>query len=314
MTDWLGAQLTALEGGYSGETYVVGDDPYRVVVRIYRRSPDRAVVDASLLRLVRGLVPVPAVVELRRPDGADPAVLVTEYVVGARLDLALAEEPPWLDLDALGRSLADLLTTLGGIPFLRSGAFEDADLTLSRDGLAGDLQDWAGRQRDEGRLASWSVPDWEALQRLVDLAEDLLADEEGRRPPRVVLAHSDLNPKNILVDPRTSSVVALLDWEFAHAGSPHTDIGNLCRFERDPRLVEPLLGHLSLPAGGRSGDHLELGRAMDLWALVELAGRPIPGPVNDLAAELLLAQARAGDLGAWPWTAARVAPQHRPHA
>ena len=48
-----------------------------------------------------------------------------------------------------------------------------------------------------------------------------------------MLVHSDFNPKNILVDLETVEVVGVVDWEFAHAGSPYTDIGNFSRFERD---------------------------------------------------------------------------------
>ncbi len=303
-----GARLEPLEGGYSGETYLGGGPPDQVVVRIYARDPARAAIDASLLRLVRGLVPVPEVLELRHPTDGTPAVLVTEYVAGTRLDLALAEGSSTLDLERLGQSLSDLLNALGGIPFLRFAAFADADLALSAAELPGDLRDWAEHVRGRGRLAAWAVPDWEALLSLADLAADLQAHEAEHHPARAVLVHSDVNPKNILVDLPTSRIVALLDWEFAHAGSRYTDLGNLCRFERDSGLVEPLLAGL---AGVREGDaarHLRLARAADLWALIELASRPRPGPVQQLADELLLAQARAGDLDAWPWATPRVAP------
>jgi len=303
-----GESLRALDGGYSGETFLGGLGPDRTVVRIYTRDPARAAVDASLLRLVRGLVPVPQVFELRRPTSSTPAVLVSEYVEGCRLDVALATEPDWLDLAVVGHSLATVLNALAGIPFLRSAGFADGDLGLSTDALPRDLQEWAEGLRTRGRLSSWSAPDWGALLDLVDTAEGLLADDADTRGSRVVLVHSDLNPKNILIDPATCAVSAVLDWEFAHAGSPYTDLGNLCRFERDHRLVAPLLDSLThVPAGG-GRRQLQLGRAADLWALLELAGRPEPGPVPDLATRLLLAQARAGDLDAWPWRTSRVTP------
>ncbi|MGI8701017.1 MAG: phosphotransferase family protein [Nocardioidaceae bacterium] len=307
-SNWYGAPLRTLEGGYSGETYLAGSPPDQVVVRIYARDPARAAVDASLLRLVRGLVPVPEVLELRHPTDRTPAVLVTRYVAGTRLDLALADRSEPLDLERLGQSLADMLNTLGGIPFLRFAKFADADLTLSAEELPGDLRGWAEHVRDNGRLSAWAVPDWEALLALVDLAEDLQAGEAEHQSVRAVLVHSDVNPKNILVDGATAQIVALLDWEFAHAGSPYTDLGNLCRFERDAEVVEPLLSCLTGVRDGDVGRHLRLARAADLWALLELAGRPRPGPVQQLADELLLAQARAGDLDAWPWATSRVAP------
>jgi aminoglycoside phosphotransferase (APT) family kinase protein len=305
---WHGIPLRPLAGGYSGETYVVGADREPVVVRIYARNPERAAIDASLLHLVRGLVPVPSVLELRHPTRTSPAVLVTELVAGTRLDVLLADPAPAVDLEVLGRSLAEVLTTLAGIPFLDYGMFADASLTLSGDGMPTDLRDWAEDLRGAGRLATWTGSDWQALLDLVDAAQDLLETASASRVERAVLTHSDFNPKNLLVDPATSRVTAVLDWEFAHAGSVYTDIGNFCRFERDPRLLEPLLAGLDRVAPGNVKEHLTLGRANDLWALLELAGRPRPSPVQAIATELLLAQARTNDLEAWPWEAVRVDP------
>ncbi len=118
-------ELRPLDGGYSGETYLGGIGADQAVVRIYARNPARAAVDASLLRLVRGLVPVPEVLELRHPTRDTPATLVTEYVPGTRLDVALAERPDWLDEATLGRSVGRILNTLSGIPFLRFALFAE---------------------------------------------------------------------------------------------------------------------------------------------------------------------------------------------
>lgn len=305
--DWHGVTMQPLAGGFSGETFVVGDGSDRVVVRIYKRDPGRAEVDASLLRLVRGLVPVPDVLELRRPTESEPAMLAAEFVSGVRLEDALASGS--IDREAAGASVAAVLNTLTGIPFLRFGMFADADLTVAPIAPAADLREWAEHLQPRGRLSTWQPRDWDALLALLDSATDLVEEQAVTDPDRYVLVHSDFNPKNILVDPETGDVVALLDWEFAHAGSPYTDLGNFCRFERDPRLVEPLLAHVSrLPAGGPER-LLELGRALDLWALLELAGRPETGPVPELATALLLAQARTGDLHAWPFADLRVGPR-----
>jgi aminoglycoside phosphotransferase (APT) family kinase protein len=41
------------------------------------------------------------------------------------------------------------------------------------------------------------------------------------------LVHGDFNPSNILV--RDGRIAAILDWEFAHAGTRWMDVGNLLR-------------------------------------------------------------------------------------
>ena len=62
--------LTPLDGGWSKETFVAEVAGERSVVRIYARPSRRGAaaheVDAALLRLVRGLLPVPEVLEVRR--------------------------------------------------------------------------------------------------------------------------------------------------------------------------------------------------------------------------------------------------------
>jgi aminoglycoside phosphotransferase (APT) family kinase protein len=46
------------------------------------------------------------------------------------------------------------------------------------------------------------------------------------RPAEVgqVVVHGDFGPNNMLLDPATLTVTALLDWEFAHVGSPIEDL------------------------------------------------------------------------------------------
>jgi aminoglycoside phosphotransferase (APT) family kinase protein len=310
--DWNGIPVQPLSGGYSGETFVAGDptaDPDNAaVVRIYSRTPERAAVDASLLRLLHGVVPVPELVELRPAEGDLPPVLITRFCGGVLLDDVLQAPLADAAAEALGIALGRLLGALSGIPQLRLGEFVGADLALASGGMPTDLAEWAQHYRDTGRLASWTDSDWGALQHLVKDAQDTL-DEAWAEDARVVLVHSDFNPKNILVDSGSMDVVALLDWEFAHAGSVYTDVGNFTRFERDARVVAPMLSTFVEQAPGQIRSPYERGRAADLWALIELAGGGRVNPVRELAAELLLAQARAGSVDAWPWDGGRVDPR-----
>ena len=86
--------------------------------------------------------------------------------------------------------------------------------------------------------------------------------------------HSDLNPKNLLLDPDSLEVTGLLDWEFAHAGHPFTDLGNLLRFDREPAFADAVLAAYDARRGARAGaTRSALARAADLWALVDLAAR-----------------------------------------
>ncbi len=294
------ASLTPLAGGWSGETFVAEAAGERTVVRIYARPSHRGAaaheVDAALLRLVRGLVPVPEVLEVRRADpGADlPALLVTSYLPGERGDLLL----PGLDgprRAELGAELGGLLADLGGMPQLKAGPFVDGDLTVGSFAVDGEPLDGlpAMVQIVEPSLGWWTPEELDGLRDVAVDAQTLL-DTVGR----LCLVHSDFNPKNLLVDPGSLSVTGLLDWEYAHAGHPFTDLGNLLRFERDDAFTAAVLGAYVARRGGTAAEALSLARAADLWALLDLAPRRADNPVAQEADRLLRAIARSGDLAA----------------
>src|SRR6478735_1700750 len=269
------ASLQPLEGGWSGETFLAEAGGDRTVVRVFaglRHAPEAAEIQAALLRLVRGLLPVPRVLEVRRADPATglPALLVTEFLPGVRGDKLL----PTLDDDGLrraGAAVGRIVGTLGGMPFLERGAFGDGDLTVEPFEL--------------------ELP--ASLGEVAPAAEALL-DEETR----TCLVHSDLNPKNLLLDPDTLEVTGLLDWEFAHAGHPFTDLGNVLRFDREPAYVDAVLAAYAELRDTPPGRARELARAADLYALVELASRAGQNPVATRAAARLEAIVAAGDVHA----------------
>lgn len=233
------SSLTPLEGGWSGATFLARAGGERSVVRIYAAGSDRGSaaheVDAALLRLVRGLVPVPEVLEVVPPDvGADrPALLVTSYVEGVRGDLL------WPTLDDAGRrrlgtALGGLVADLGGMPTTRPGPFVDADLRIGTWGDLDGLPAWV--EQHEPRLVHLEPAELAGLREVAVDAQALLDTVT-----RSCLVCSDLNLENLLLDPTTTAVVALVDWEFAHSGHPFTDLGNLLRWEREPAYAEAVL-------------------------------------------------------------------------
>jgi aminoglycoside phosphotransferase (APT) family kinase protein len=290
----LAAHAVPLPGGHSGETFLVGAAGEQAVLRLYVRNPDRAAVDAALLELVRGLVPVPRVLDLRTPQMADgPAYLLTELLPGERLEEVLPGADPELRA-RLARSLADVLARLNGIPFRHPGELVDAALQVDpRSAPADSLVAWAEQHLDDGPLAQWGAAEQQGLLRIADRADTLLETTD-----RWCLAHSDFNSKNLLVDPTSGAVTGLLDWEFAHAGTPYTDLGNLLRHERDPELTEPLLERFRALAPTPPDDLVDRARAADLWALVELASRAGQNGPADRAHDLLRAISNAGNLHA----------------
>jgi aminoglycoside phosphotransferase (APT) family kinase protein len=295
-----GFGIEPLAGGHSGETFVAESAGERTVVRIYgersaARGPEAPLVDAAVLHLVGGLLPVPDVVEVRRADAAtgSPGLLVTTFLPGTRLDLLLPE----LDGSArasVGRRLGAVVARIAQMPMPRPGLFVDESLR-TEPLPAGDLATFVEGYRHGSALASWPDEAYDGLLAVAERAQGLL-DQVGR----TCLVHSDLNPKNLLVDPGTLEVTAVLDWEFAHAGSPVTDLGNLLRFERDPAFAGAVVDAYRDLVVDAPEDVLDRARAADLFALVDLAGRRGQNPVTEQAHRLLAAIARTGDLHATP--------------
>ncbi len=291
--------LTPLPGGHSGETFLAEVAGEQTILRIYGprsswRGPLAPEIDAAVLGLGRGLLPVAPVLEVRRPDPlADlPGLLLTGRLPGERLDLLLPDLGTD-QLEAVGAALGTLLGRLGHVAMPRAGTFADPELTLApMPEEATDLSAYVGHHAG---VLGWPEDELAGLHAVAAEAQAMLDESD-----RACLVHSDFNPKNLLVDPATLEVTGLVDWEFAHAGSPYADLGNLLRFERDPRLVEAVLTAYAAFMPWLPDDLLDRARAADLFALVELATRREQNPVAARAHQLLLAVARTGDLHATP--------------
>jgi thiamine kinase-like enzyme len=82
------------------------------------------------------------------------------------------------------------------------------------------------------------------LRRIHQLgADQIAATLPSRAGEGQVLVHGDYGPQNVLPDPATREITAVLDWEWAHAGDPVEDLA-WCEWivrMRHPRQVS-LLG------------------------------------------------------------------------
>jgi len=198
-------------------------------------------------------------------------------------------------LDRLGEQVGTLLARLGGVPQPAAGPFVDGSLRVGRWDGPDDLPAWV--EHHDRDLAHWTPDERAGLAEVAAHAQAVLD-----RIERVCLVHSDLNPENWLVDPEALTITALVDWEFARAGHPFCDLGNALRFERRPVWVEAVVGtyldRLGLPAGLSPDDAVELARAADLLALLDLATRRHADPVTGRGHDRLRAIAVHRDLHA----------------
>lgn len=275
---WRGSRrvvdVEPLDGGLRNRNYrvrLVGSREM-FVLRIFDRDAMACAKEAAVLSLVRDDVPVPGVLHVEA-NGADgfPPFLVLEFVDGIALrdlkrrgDLRPIAESAY----AAGRVLAQLARhrfdrsgLLTSTLTIDAGVFEG----MTTSGLVDHfLQSPVFRRR----------ADTEFIRRIRDWTR---ASEERFGDSGATLVHGDFNSANILVREENDrwAVAAILDWEFAFAGSAACDIGNMLRYERADRpRFEPhfsrgvIDGGLALP-----DDWRQRARLADLPALCELLTR-----------------------------------------
>lgn len=279
-------------GARSGETFLAEVAGEEVVLRIYgarssRRGPLAPEVDAAVLELVRGLLPVPEVLEVRRGElEADlPGLLVTSRLPGERLDELL----PRLEatqLEVVGRHLGTVVARLGHMVQPRRGVFTDRSLRLSEPPPAvGDLTAWV-----EAHASGLGAALAEQLLPVAADAQDLL--DEDRRS---CLVHGGFEVRHLFVDPSTLEVSGVAGWERAHSGLPVADLGHLLRFERSPVFQEAVLTGYRELMPSTPYDLLHRAHAADLLALVALVAGDPSDECAGRARDLLELVARTGN-------------------
>ncbi|MES4907907.1 MULTISPECIES: phosphotransferase [unclassified Streptomyces] len=72
--------------------------------------------------------------------------------------------------------------------------------------------------------AGHAVEVLEACGELLRRIHEAGARDEGEVDEGKVLVHGDYGPNNVLLDPVTFQVTAVVDWEFAHLGDPVEDL------------------------------------------------------------------------------------------
>ena len=287
----LGADVLPVRDDPSGETFLVAMAGDLGVLRLYVADPHRAGVDLSLARLVRGLVPVPDVLDWRPPsaDGLGAFVL-TAMPAGTRLDRVLATAD--VDLQrVLGMSVGSVLARLSGIPFLAPGTFRGPELALEMDSRPVDLEAWVGDRLRRPPLEEWPVDVRRGLAAAAAAGAHHLDGVD-----RTCLVHGAFDGRHLLADPETGAVTGLLDWSRAHAGTPVTDLGTLLRDVGLGPFTDAVEASFRAGAPPLPAFLRETAAAADLFVLVELATRDLDHPVvNEARTSLRTIGARARD-------------------
>jgi aminoglycoside phosphotransferase (APT) family kinase protein len=221
---------TVIAGGRSNLTYRLADAAGRVLV--LRRPPLHGVLESAhdvarehrILTALAGTdVPVPRCLGLEATGEVTGAPFyVMEHVDGVVVrDAAVARSalgPPVRA--AASRDLIDVLVRLHAVDIDAVGL---GSLARREDYLARQLARWK-RQLDQVRSRDVSILD--------EVHERLTARIPAQGPAGIV--HGDYRLDNLLLDPTTGAVTAVLDWELTTLGDPLADLGLLLVYWAEP--------------------------------------------------------------------------------
>jgi aminoglycoside phosphotransferase (APT) family kinase protein len=280
LSNWRAANrvvsIEPLAGGLMNWNYAIrlSGSPERFVLRFYDRAPETGVREVRILELVGADLPVPRVFhwDVTGAEGYPP-FCVLEFIEGISLRELLRRE----DVKGVGEASYDagrLVARLTKFRFPHTGLLSSS--LKVQDGPFADV----GLAEMTGQIVASPVFRDRVGGSLLAQILGFVRTHNDKVPgpgAGATLAHGDFNAPNIFVreERGTWRVAAILDWEYAFAGSILCDIGNMLRYERraHPRY-EPHFS-LGLRDGGWSApdDWLLRARLADLPALCDLLTR-----------------------------------------
>lgn len=245
-------ELEPLVAGHSNLVFALRRGPGRYILRrppmgTFAATAHDVLREARLLAALReaGSTRTPQVVAIA--EAGDAAGVGPAYVMTRIPGVAIRREcPAWLDTPAKRAHLSrELVTTLAELHALPTAPFEAAKLGRVGGYLERQLRRWSGQR--EKFLA-------QGVRHLADepaVRAWLMATVPTERASTLV--HGDYKLDNVLVDPATADVTAVLDWEMATLGDPLADLGFLLAFWPDSpanaEILTELLGEVTLQPG-----------------------------------------------------------------
>lgn len=226
--------ITLLTGGFNNVNYAVENESGdRFVLRISdslsRFSSELAVLDR--LNETDNTIPVPKVLWREQeglPGGVSAAAI--NFIDGILLS-RIAHDLDDKNSEKLYRQLGVLASKIHSFKFNTYGFLDDNWKPID---MAVNYHSWTldyllGCLKEDRLIARLGKDRHLRLSRCAHQNNELLSP-----PVQPTFCHGDFNQKNVLVsrDKRGNyNIAAILDWEYALAGSPAMDIGNLFRYE-----------------------------------------------------------------------------------
>ncbi|HTI14276.1 MAG TPA: aminoglycoside phosphotransferase family protein [Dictyobacter sp.] len=279
-----GKRLTSAElltGGKCNTNYKIRIEGLTdtFVLRIYVRDISACERERDLFALIGKHIPVPEIVYSHMEDDQLPLTYAISHWVDGILFSDIQQSNDLTAINEGAYAIGETLAHIGNYTFPHAGFFgpnltitgsdennQNAFLTYFKQFL---FADHAGQHLGPERTTRL----WRFLEAH---ATDFQALDGA-----TTLVHSDYKGFNILVRQQQQhwKVAAVLDWEFAMAGSQLMDIGNMLRYEH---LLPPDFERAFMAGYRDQGGHLpphwkQITKLVDLLSLCEFLSKPAPG-------------------------------------
>lgn len=193
-----------------------------IILRIYLRDKDSVHREKKIGDILKDVVPVPQINYIGDIDNYRFAIV--KFIPGIALrDLLLSDKE--YNLEELMHEVGSLITRFSSHKFPKSGFFNnklEIIEELPEDGL---------KEFSLSCLENCNVKKYLGKD-IVFKIRSLLNSISTIKDENINLVHADYDPANILVNKIDGKwkVSAILDWEFAYAGSWLNDVANILRY------------------------------------------------------------------------------------
>ena len=199
------------------------------IIRVYIHDTKAAYREQELANLLTSKVPIPHIYTIRQDARYRFALM--EYISGIPLGefLLKAKER---EIGTVMEEIACLLTLIQEVHFPKEGRLDEhlQPQPFEESSFVPFIEKCLNHP---SVTATLSLKDREKIKLCFYAHQSYLPSGETK------LVHGDFDPANILVDYQQGQwhVSGILDWEFAHSGSPLLDIANMLRYAHYMPLV-----------------------------------------------------------------------------
>jgi len=269
---------TILASGHVNTNYKlqVEDSEEALVLRVHTRDQHSCQKEFSLFKAVGEIVPMAEILYIEpTPSNFGFAYSVLKWVDGVLLDSVITSEDSSL-VSQVARDIGGKLAAIGSYRFAQPGLLDqNLELEVPFTTTAESWLSFIQRCLFEGHASQqlgeeWTAQLWQYVNENVSQLAALTQES--------LLVHGDFKGSNILVREEVEGwrVAAVLDWEFAYAGSFLSDIGTLLRYNRrfNPVFESSFIAGFEQQGGKLPNEWKRTAGLLDLLNLCDFLNRP----------------------------------------